>query len=61
MTDFLGNLGNLAELGPDMLLTVLSEVVGAVGTGTEWTGEQIDKLGDLEQQLAQKLTELRNK
>lgn len=62
MTDILSGITKVADLldmGGDALLTVLAEIIGGIGTGTEWTGEQIDRLGELEQQLADKLKELR--
>lgn len=65
MTDALGKipgleqLAGLADMGGDALLTVLSGVVEALGQGTEFTGEQIDKLGELQQQLADKVASLR--
>lgn len=61
MSDILGNLGGLAGMGKDALLTVLEEVINAVGEGTEWTGEQIDRLGELEEMLAAKVASLKGK
>lgn len=52
MTDILGRLGDLAGLGKDALITVLSGVIDALGTGTDLTGEQVSRLGELEQRLA---------
>jgi hypothetical protein len=59
MTDVLGNLGNLGGMGADAVLSALSAVINAVGEGTEWTGEQIAKLGELEEQLAAKVASMR--
>lgn len=59
MTNILGELGNLASAGPDVVLTALETVINAIGEGTEWTGEQIAKLGELEEQLASKVGSLR--
>jgi len=59
VTNILGELGNLASQGPDMLLQGLSTLVDMIGEGTEWTGEQIDKLGELEQALAAKISSLK--
>jgi hypothetical protein len=59
MTNILGELGNLAEAGPEVVLQALSAVVNAIGEGTEWTGEQIAKLGELEEQLASKMQSLK--
>jgi hypothetical protein len=59
MTDILGNLGSLGNLGADAMLTVLSTLIDAIGEGTEFTGEQIDKLGELEGKLAEKVASLK--
>jgi hypothetical protein len=52
VTDLLGKLGNLADMGGDALLTVLATTIDAIGKGTDFTGEQIERLGQLQQQLA---------
>ena len=52
MTDILGRLGDLAGLGKDALIQVLAGVIDALGTGTELTGEQVARLGELQQRLA---------
>lgn len=52
MTDILGRLGDLAGLGKDALITVLAGVIDGLAQGTEFTGEQIDRLGELEGRLA---------
>lgn len=52
MTDILGRLGDLAGLGKDALIQVLSGVIDALGQGTEFSGEQIAQLGELQQRLA---------
>jgi hypothetical protein len=54
----LGDLTGLLGQGPDMLLEVLSQVVNGIGVGVEWTGDQIAKLGELQQQLADKMSDL---
>lgn len=59
MTNILGELGNLASMGPDALLTALSTVIDMVGEGTEWSGEQVTKLGELEEKLADKVRSLK--
>lgn len=59
MTNFLGELGNLASQGPDMMLQGLSMLIDTVGEGTEWTGEQVAKLGELEEKLAAKVKSLK--
>jgi predicted metal-dependent hydrolase len=52
INNLLSQLGNLADLGVDPLLTALAAIIDALGTGTEWTGDQLTRLGELEQQLA---------
>jgi hypothetical protein len=52
MTDILGRLGDLPDLGTDALLTVLATVLDGLGRATEFSGEQIDRLGELERQFA---------
>jgi hypothetical protein len=59
VTNILGELGNLASQGPDMLLQAMATLIDMVGEGTEWTGEQIDKLGELEGKLADKIRSLK--
>lgn len=62
MTDILGRLSNLGELfslGGDAVLEILAGVIDGIGTGTEFTGEQVDRLGELAQQLADKVREMK--
>lgn len=59
MTNIIGELGNLASQGPDMLLQGIATLIDMVGEGTEWTGEQVAKLGELEEKLADKVRSLR--
>jgi hypothetical protein len=58
-TNVLGNLENLLKMGPDALIQGLAGLIDGVGTGTEWTGEQVDRLGELEQQLADSIRRMR--
>lgn len=55
MTDILGRLAGLAGTGPEIMLEVLATVIDGLGTGEEWTGEQLDRLGELTQQLAERI------
>ncbi|HEY0397479.1 MAG TPA: hypothetical protein VGF00_03785 [Acidimicrobiia bacterium] len=59
MADLLGSVENLVNMGPEMVIQGLAGLIDGVGTGTEWTGEQVDKLGELEQQLADNVRHLR--
>lgn len=55
MIDILSRLSSLAGTGPEIILEVLATVIDAVGTTTEFTGEQLERLGELAQQLADKV------
>lgn len=55
MSDVLGRLAGLAGTGPEIMLEVLATVIDGLGTGEEWTGEQLDRLGELTQTLADKI------
>jgi hypothetical protein len=50
---FLGDIfSKLPDMGVDAMLEVMARIIDALGQGTEFTGDQIAKLGELEQQLA---------
>ena len=55
MTDILGRLRSLGSLAPEMAMELIAMVIDGIGTGTEWSGEQLDSLGELAQQLADKV------
>lgn len=55
MTDILGRLRGLASIGPELSLELIATVIDGIGTGAEWSGEQLDQLGELTQQLADKI------
>lgn len=55
MTDILGRLAGLAGTGPEIMLEVLATVIDGIGTAEEFSGEQLDRLGELTQQLADKV------
>lgn len=55
MSGIIERLAGLAGTGPEIILEVVATVVDGVGTGEEWTGEQLDRLGELTQQLADKV------
>jgi hypothetical protein len=59
MADLLGSVENIVNMGPEMVIQGLAGLIDGVGTGTEWTGEQVDKLGELEQQLADQVRQLK--
>lgn len=52
MSDILGRLGDLAGLGKDALIEMLAGVIQALGQSTEFSGTQIERLGELQQRLA---------
>ena len=47
MANVLGSLENLVKMGPDVVIQGLAGLIDGVGTGTEWSGEQVDRLGEL--------------
>lgn len=55
MSDILGRLASLGTLTPEIMLQMLGMVIDGVGTGEEWAGENLDQLGELTQQLADKV------
>lgn len=55
MADILDRLRGLGSIGPELALELIATVIDGLGTGTEWSGEQLDRLGELTQQLADKV------
>lgn len=55
MTDFMGRLASLGTMTPEIMLQVLGMIVDGIGTGEEWAGENLDQLGELTQQLADRV------
>lgn len=55
MSDIISRLASMGSLGPEMTLQVIGMAIDGVGTGEEWTGENLDQLGELTQQLADKV------
>lgn len=55
MTDIIGRLSSMGKIGPEIVLQMLGMIIDAVGTGEEWAGENLDQLGELTQQLADKV------
>ena len=54
-SELLGRLRGLAGIGPELALELVATVIDGIGTGEEWTGEQLDRLGELTQNLADKV------
>jgi hypothetical protein len=59
VTNILDNLGNLADMGGDALLTILATTIDGLGKVTDFSGDQIEKLGQAEQALADLLRTVR--
>lgn len=55
MTDFIQRLTELGKIGPDLTLQLIGMVIDGIGTGEEWAGEELDRLGEMTQQLADKV------
>jgi hypothetical protein len=55
MSDIIGRLASLGSLTPEIMLQMLGMVLDGIGTGEEWAGENLDALGELTQQLADKV------
>lgn len=55
MSDIIGRLAGLGALTPEIMMQLLGMMIDAVGTGEEWTGENLDQLGELTQRLADKV------
>ena len=55
MSDIMGRLASLGTMTPEIMLQMLGMIIDGIGTGTEWSGENLDKLGELTQQLADKV------
>jgi hypothetical protein len=55
MTDIFGRLASLGTLTPEIMLQMLGMIIDGIGTGEEWAGENLDQLGELTQQLADKI------
>lgn len=54
------DVAGLFSLGGDAIIEVLAGIVDGLGTGTEFTGEQLDRLGELGQQLADKVRDMKS-
>lgn len=61
MSDIIGRLAGLGTLGPEIMLQMLGMIIDGIGTGEEWTGENLDQLGELTQQLADKVRGVKEK
>jgi hypothetical protein len=55
MSDIIGRLASLGTLTPEIMIQLLGMMIDAVGTAESWSGESLDQLGELTQQLADKV------
>ncbi len=55
MTEIFSRLASLGTLTPEIMIELLGMMIDAVGTGAEWSGENLDRLGEMTQQLADKV------
>lgn len=55
MSDIIGRLASLGALTPEIMIQLLGMMIDAVGTGEEWTGDNLAELGRLTEQLADKV------
>lgn len=46
----------MGDMGLDAMITLLVQIIDKLGQGTEFTGEQIARLGEAQQMLAQLLS-----
>jgi len=53
------DLAGLFSLGGDAVIELLAGIVDGIGTGVEFSGEQLDRLGELGQELADKVRALK--
>jgi hypothetical protein len=61
MSDIIGRLASLGTLTPEIALQMLGMIIDGIGTGEEWAGENLDQLGELTQQLADKIRSVKEK
>jgi hypothetical protein len=58
MGDVEGMFGRLMAVGaftPEITLQMIGMIIDGTGTMTEWSGEELDRLGEMLQQLADKV------
>lgn len=58
MEEVQGMLSRFMALGaftPEITLQMIGMVIDGTGTMTEWSGEELDRLGELIQELAEKI------
>lgn len=55
MSDIIGRLASLGTMGPELTLQILGMVMDGLGTGTEWSGEELDRLGEMVQEMADRV------
>lgn len=55
VTDIINRLRGLTSIGPELAMELIATVIDGIGVGVEWSGEQLDSMGELAQQLADKV------
>ena len=55
MSDIISRLAGIGALTPELILQMLGMIIDAVGTGEEWAGDNLTQLGQLTEQLADKV------
>jgi hypothetical protein len=55
VSDIIGRLASLGTMTPEIMLEVLGMVIDSIGTGEQFAGENLDRLGELTRQLAAKV------
>lgn len=53
--DIMGRLASIGSFTPEITLQLIGMVIDGTGTMTEWSGEELDRLGEMTQQLADKV------
>jgi hypothetical protein len=53
--DMMGRLASLGAFTPEMTLQLIGMIIDGVGTSAEWSGEELDRLGEMTQELADKV------
>lgn len=51
----IGRLASLGTMGPELTLQLLGMIMDGLGTGAEWSGEELDRLGEMVQEMADKV------
>jgi hypothetical protein len=61
LSDIMGRLASLGTFTPELTLQLIGMVIDGMGTMTEWSGEELDRLGEMTQELADKVRGVKEK